>query len=56
MSVELSTLMVTSKLMTGFDDPPVYLKKLRQQAMIQALRTPQAIQGGCWRCEEQRGL
>lgn len=39
MSVELSTLMVTSKLMTGFDDPPVYLKKLRQQAMIQALRT-----------------
>ena len=39
MSVELSTLMVTSKLMTGFDDPPVYHKKLRQQAMIQALRT-----------------
>ena len=39
MSVELSTLMVTSKLMTGFEDPPAYLKKLRQQAMIQALRT-----------------
>ena len=39
MSVELSTLMVTSKLMTGFDDPPVYHKKVRQQAMIQALRT-----------------
>jgi len=39
MSVELSTLMVTSTLMTGFDDPPVYLKKMRQQAMIQALRT-----------------
>jgi hypothetical protein len=39
MSVELSTLMVTSKLMTAFDDPPVYHKKLRQQAMIQALRT-----------------
>lgn len=39
MSVELSTLMVTSRLMTGFDDPPVYFKKLRQQAMIQALRT-----------------
>ena len=31
--------MVTSKLMTGFQQPPVYLKKLRQQAMIQALRT-----------------
>lgn len=39
MSVELSTLMVTSKLMTAFDVPPVYHKKLRQQAMIQALRT-----------------
>jgi hypothetical protein len=39
MSVELSTLMVTSKLMTGFQQPPVYLKKLRQRAMIQALRT-----------------
>jgi len=39
MSVELSTLMVTSKLMTGFDSPPIYLKKVRQQAMIQALRT-----------------
>jgi hypothetical protein len=39
MSVELSTLMVTSKLMTAFEDPPVYHKKLRQQAMIQALRT-----------------
>ena len=39
MSVELSTLMVTSRLMTAFDDPPVYHKKLRQQAMIQALRT-----------------
>lgn len=39
MSVELSTLMVTSKLMTGFEAPPVYHKKLRQQALIQALRT-----------------
>lgn len=39
MSVELSTLMVTSKLMTGFQDPPAYHKKLRQQALIQALRT-----------------
>ena len=39
MSVELSTLMVTSKLMTGFDEPPVFLKKLKQQALIQALRT-----------------
>jgi hypothetical protein len=39
MSVELSTLMVTSRLMTGFEAPPVYHKKLRQQALIQALRT-----------------
>ena len=39
MSVELSTLMVTSRLMTGFEAPPAYLKKLRQQALIQALRT-----------------
>ena len=39
MIVELSTLMVTSKLMTGFDEPPVFLKKLKQQALIQALRT-----------------
>lgn len=39
MSVELSTLMVTSKLMTGFDEPPVFFKKLKQQALIQALRT-----------------
>lgn len=39
MNVELSTLMVTSKLMTAFDEPPVFFKKLKQQAMIQALRT-----------------
>ena len=39
MNVELSTLMVTSKLMTGFDVPPVFFKKLKQQALIQALRT-----------------
>jgi hypothetical protein len=39
MSVELSTLMVTSRLMTGFEAPPAYHKKLRQQALIQALRT-----------------
>jgi hypothetical protein len=39
MNVELSTLMVTSKLMTAFDEPPAFYKKLKQQALIQALRT-----------------
>ena len=39
MSVELSTLMVTSKLITGFEEPPIFHKKLKQQALIQALRT-----------------
>ena len=39
MNVELSTLMVTANLITGFDKPLPYLKKLRQQAMMQAMRT-----------------
>ena len=39
MNVELSTLIVTSNLLTDFEDPPTFLKKLRQQAMMQALRT-----------------
>ena len=39
MNVELSTLIVTSNLLTDFEKPPVFLKKLRQQAMMQALRT-----------------
>ncbi len=39
MNVELSTLIVTSNLLTDFNQPPVFLKKLRQQAMMQALRT-----------------
>jgi hypothetical protein len=39
MNVELSTLMVTSKLMTAFEEPPGFFKKLKQQALIQALRT-----------------
>ena len=39
MNVELSTLIVTSNLLTDFEDPPAFLKKLRQQAMMQALRT-----------------
>ena len=39
MNVELSTLLVTSNLLTDFEQPPVFLKKLRQQAMMQALRT-----------------
>jgi len=39
MDVELSTLMVTSNLLTGFQSTPLFFKKLRQQAMLQALRT-----------------
>ncbi len=39
MNIELSTLIVTSNLLTDFPDPPVYHSKLRQQAMLQALRT-----------------
>ena len=38
MSVELSTLMVTSKLITGLKNL-YFHKKLKQQALIQALRT-----------------
>ena len=41
MNVELSTLIVTSKLITAFPRPPSFLKKLNQQAMLQALRTKQ---------------
>ena len=39
MDVELSTLMVTSNLLTSFKKPPTFFKKLRQQSMLQALRT-----------------
>ena len=39
MNVELSTLIVTSNLLTDFPAPPVYHAKLRQQAMLQAMRT-----------------
>ena len=39
MNIELSTLMVTANLLTAFEDPPPYMKKLRQQAMLQAMRT-----------------
>ena len=39
MNIELSTLMITSKLMTSFKKPPAFFKKLKQQALIQALRT-----------------
>lgn len=39
MSVELSTLMVTSKLITAFGKPLPFVNKLKQQAMMQALRT-----------------
>ena len=41
MSVELSTLIVTSELITAFPRPPSFMKKLNQQAMLQALRTKQ---------------
>jgi len=41
MNVELSTLIVTSKLITAFPRPPSFMKKLNQQAMLQALRTKQ---------------
>lgn len=39
MDVELSTLMVTSNLLTSFKNPPTFFKKLRQQSMLQALKT-----------------
>jgi hypothetical protein len=39
MDVELSTLMITSNLLTSFKKPPTFFKKLRQQSMLQALRT-----------------
>lgn len=39
MNVELSTLIVTSNLLTDFPTPPIYHAKLRQQAMLQAMRT-----------------
>ena len=39
MSVELSTLMVTSRLITSFGKPLPFMNKLKQQAMMQALRT-----------------
>ena len=39
MSIELSTLMVTSKLITAFGKPLPFVNKLKQQAMMQALRT-----------------
>ena len=39
MSVELSTLMVTSKLITSYGKPLPFINKIKQQAMMQALRT-----------------
>lgn len=39
MDVELSTLVATSKLLNDFSVEPVFMKKLKQQALIQALRT-----------------
>ena len=43
MSIELSTLMVTSKLITAFSKPLPFVNKLKQQAMMQALRTRKGI-------------
>ena len=39
MDVELETLMITSKLLNSFPNPVVFHKKLKQQALLQALRT-----------------
>jgi len=39
MNVELSTLIVTAKLLNGFPKPSSFLPKLRQQAIIQSLRS-----------------
>ncbi len=39
MNVELTTLMASSYLFSGFQDPPAWSKNMRQQALIQALRT-----------------
>ena len=39
MDVELSTLLMTSKLLNSFKKPVLFHKKLNQQALLQALRT-----------------
>ncbi len=39
MYVELSTLITTADLLTAFEEPPTYYKRLRTEALAQALRT-----------------
>lgn len=39
MYVELSTLITTARLLTAFDEPPAYYKRLKTEALAQALRT-----------------
>ena len=39
MYVELSTLITTADLLTSFEEPPVYYKRLKTEALAQALRT-----------------
>ena len=39
MYVELSTLITTARLLTAFDEPPTYYKRLKTEALAQALRT-----------------
>ncbi|MBT6850641.1 MAG: hypothetical protein HOA16_05525 [Opitutae bacterium] len=39
MFVELSTLIATADLLTAFEEPPAYYKRLKTEALVQALRT-----------------
>lgn len=39
MYVELSTLITTARLLTAFEEPPTYYKRLKTEALAQALRT-----------------
>jgi hypothetical protein len=39
MYVELSTLIATADLLTAFEEPPPYYKRLKTEALVQALRT-----------------
>jgi len=39
MNIELSMFTASSSLMTAFEEPPSFAKKLRQNALIQAIRT-----------------
>jgi hypothetical protein len=39
MYIELSTLIATANLLTIFEEPPLYYKRLKTEALVQALRT-----------------